>query len=177
MPIPTALLPALEAAFNYDTFRDSPIVKPWDVGAYPGTAAVRVDDRHGRADRETLERVAGEGRSPDLRLRRGLRAWRGRHGTDPALALGGLVTPKAPAPEKKWQRVPVAGTFYREGAFDSSSQSLKTFYDEYNRVINGERSANRLAKADVPHAKAFVSEHRGALAAATGADQGGEEGA
>lgn len=161
MLIPTALLPALEAAFNYDTFRDSPIVKPWDVGLTPELqrsewttdTAVQVGKLLNVSPAKVDHLIFGYGAG----FARGVV----EHGTDPALALGGLVTPKAQEPEKKWQRVPVVGTFYREGAFDSSSQSLKTFYDEYNNVINGERSANRLAKTDVGKARAFVKDASG----------------
>jgi hypothetical protein len=36
---PDGAAAGLEAAFNYDTFRDSPIVKPWDVGLQPSNCS------------------------------------------------------------------------------------------------------------------------------------------
>jgi hypothetical protein len=64
--------------------------------------------------------------------------------------------------------VPVAGTFYREGAFDSSSQSLKDFYDEYNRVINGRAEREPDGEGGRAEAKAFVSSRPRSGGCATG---------
>jgi N12 class adenine-specific DNA methylase/2'-5' RNA ligase len=161
--IPSALLPWLEASFNYDTFRGGPIVKPWDIGLAPelqrsewttDTATVigkLLNISPAKVDHIIFGYGAGFARGVV------------EHGTDPALALGGLVMPrKAQSPEKKWQRTPIVGTFYREGSFDSSSQSLKDFYDEYEKVINGERSGNRMAQSDQTRASAFVAKNKDA---------------
>jgi 2'-5' RNA ligase/flagellar biosynthesis GTPase FlhF len=157
--MPSALSPVLEAAFNYDTFRGGPIVKPWDTGLEPELqrsewttdTGVQIGKLLNVSPAKVDHIIFGYGAG----FARGIV----EHGTDPALALGGLITPKkAEAPEKKWQRVPVVGTFLREGTFDSSSQSLKDFYVEYERVQGGERSAKRFADTNPKDALAFVKE-------------------
>jgi hypothetical protein len=82
------------------------------------------------------------------------------HGTDPALSLMGIA-PKANDPSKKWQRVPVAGTFVREGTYDASSQSLKDFYAAYEEVKDQKAAVTRYAKTDGPErARARVLEDK-----------------
>lgn len=155
--IPSALTPVLEASFNYDTFRDSPIVKPWDVGLRPDLqksdwttdTAVQLGKIMNVSPAKIDHVIFGYGAG----FARGVV----EHGSDPALRAVGLAPQKAD-PAKKWQRVPVAGTFYREATFDGSSQSLKEFYQAYQQTLDNERSLARYAKTDRPAGRAFLGD-------------------
>ena len=157
---PSILLPAAEAYFNYDSFRDTNIVKPWDVGLRPDQlksdwtteTAIWLGKRTNIAPAKWDHVISGYGAG----FARGVVDY----GTDPVARILN-ASPSKNEPAKKWQRVPVAGTFYREGSYDGGSQSLRLFYEEYEKVVNARKSLTRYGKTDPKGGTAFLEESKG----------------
>jgi hypothetical protein len=122
-----------------------PIVKPWDLGLDPAQqksdwttdTAIQIGKLVNISPAKIDHVIFGYGAG----FARGVV----EHGTDPLLRLTGLA-PKTTDPATSWQRVPVAGTFYREGTVNGSAQSLKDFYAAYEAVVNLKASVTRYAQ-------------------------------
>jgi hypothetical protein len=144
--MPSAIAPALEAAFNYATFRDQYIVQPWNLGLDPelqysewttetakGLGAL-MGVSPAKIDHVVFGYTAGFGR--------GVVEW----GSDPLLRRAGLAPTKNP-PAVPSQRQPLVGVFVREAAYSSSSQDIEDFYDQYEAMQGYQASVTRYLKA------------------------------
>ncbi len=150
--MPSAVAPALEAAFNYATFRDQYIVQPWNLGLDPElqysewtteTAkglGTLMGVSPAKIDHVIFGYTAGFGR--------GVVEW----GSDPLLRRAGLAPTKNP-PTAPSQRTPLVGVFVREAAYSSSSQDIEDFYEQYEQMQGYQASATRYLKAG-DHARA-----------------------
>ncbi|MGE0590930.1 MAG: LPD38 domain-containing protein [Vicinamibacterales bacterium] len=140
--LPTVMLPIAEAGFNYSTFRDAPIVNPWDVNA------VDADLQYTDWTSETakiLGRSAGVSPAKIDHIIFGYTAGLGR-GTvgalDEGLSLVGIA-PRKNLPAKPTQQVPVVGRLRRDAAFESGSQSVQDLYDVAEAIAKVEGSVKR----------------------------------
>jgi hypothetical protein len=139
---PTAILPALEAITNYDSFRRRPIVSPWDADKDPDLQVRDWTSDTARAaalpikvSPAKLEHVLygyGGGLARDAA---GL--------TDPiARLLSGRNKPPSPQPPITRQ-VPGLSAIARGEGFDSSAKSIQDFYETFS-AFEGARNSLRL---------------------------------
>jgi hypothetical protein len=158
--VPTGLLPAVEAFGSpegYDSFRRKYIVSPWDVGKDPElqrsdwttATGVLLGTEMGVSPAKIDHLIFGYGAG----FARGVV----EYGTDPVLRLMGIAPKRATEPAMKRQRLPVVGTFYREGAVDGGAQSLRTFYETVKEMEGFEDSLGDYAKTNPARARARVA--------------------
>jgi hypothetical protein len=141
--LPTAFMPAVEVATNYDTFRDRAIVNPADVNL--DTAL-----QYNRWTSELAKFVGPKLGIPPSKLDHliyGYGAGLGAgavQGLDKAGEALGLFASKKPAGGPS--RLPLVGTFYRETP-GADARSLEQFYRLRDRVEGTVGSIHRYEKA------------------------------
>jgi len=131
--LPQFLLPITEAMFNYASFRDTHIVRPWDEDKDP---ELQYSDWTTETSKN-LGKVMGVSPAKLDHLIFGYTAGVGRgvveHGLDPVQRLLGLAPTKTP-PKKPMRQLPLVGTFVREQAYDGTAQDLDDFYEEWEKL-------------------------------------------
>jgi len=144
--VPTALLPLIEAQANYSAFRDTHIVSPWQEVKDPALQYNEWTTETGKQIGELLN--VSPAKVDHVIFGYGAGFARGivDYGLDPALKGLGIVPRGSEEPAKKWQRVPVAGTFYRDREPDNSSQPIQDFYRAYEQVQGYEATMKAYAK-------------------------------
>lgn len=125
--LPTGLLPLVEAGANYSSFRDTNIVRPWDLD-------LPTDLQYNDFTSETakqLGKVIPVAPSMLDHLIFGYTAGFGRgvvSGIDVGLTTTGAASDKN-MPARPWQQQPVVGNFLRDVSFGPSAQSIQDLYD------------------------------------------------
>ena len=160
---PTFILPAMEAATNYDTYRRRPIVSPFDE------MNLEPEDQYTELTSETMKAV---GRAMDLspaklqHLFIGYTASAGRAALDVSdTAVAGRIKPRPVA--RRMEQVPVIGTVVKDASPTSYAQPLQDFYRERGDLQRVKGSyKHRTEKKDaagvhslMTDAARFTSEH------------------
>jgi hypothetical protein len=145
--VPTFLLPPLETAMNYSTYRQRPIV-PWFNEDLPleqqaddwTTETAKWLTRHGfpmapaKIDHLLFGYTAGLGRATvDTAI-------------DPVLRVTGQAPAKATQPADRAERMPILGVYQRSAAPTASAPTLVAFYEAFDEM-QGYRSGARKATA------------------------------
>ncbi len=138
---PTFILPLVEAAFSYDTFRDRYIVNPWYEGL----------DTELQYNEWTSETAKGLGpliglspsRFDHLVFGYGAGMARGmvRHGIDPVLDM--LEGDKPARPTTRTGQLPLVGTFFTDRNMTTSAKSLREFWDLWKKTSDTRLSINK----------------------------------
>ncbi|MCE5247953.1 DEAD/DEAH box helicase family protein [bacterium] len=152
---PTAIVPALEAAVNYDTFRGRSIVNPYDTTLDPELQA-------GRWTSEAAKLIAPKLRMAPAKfdhLVYGYTAGLGRGiegATDAGLSATGIAKDKRPS--GGLARAPFVSAFYRETP-RADAQSFQEFYETRDALRGALRSVDEYrASGDTAKAKARTRE-------------------
>lgn len=133
---PTAVAPLLEAGANYDSFRDSYIVKPWDDKLDPelqfsdwtSETSKWLGRQMGISPAKIDHVIFGYGAG----FSRGIVEGVDTAGDAVSRLLGGVGGKDQPT--GKLRSMPLVGTFLRERAYDSSSQDLQDFYRQVEKI-------------------------------------------
>lgn len=151
--MPTAIMPAVETITNYDTFRDRPIVSPWELGL----------DTELQGNRWTSELAKDLGPKIGLapakfdHLIYGYFAGLGRMGVQTIDAMRGEVSPRA---IRGLSDVPVAGELpkaFSRPLAGLDAQSIQDLYTTRDKLVGWQASARRY-RAQNQEAKAMEME-------------------
>lgn len=136
--MPSTILPIVEAVANYDAFRDTHIVRPWDLD-------LDTDLQFTEWTSETAK-LLGKVMpvSPAIldHVIYGYTAGFGRGVVgvvDKGLQVVGAAPGKAPA-ARPVQQYPVVGNFLREKAYSGSAQDIQDLYDLAEAIVKVEQS-------------------------------------
>jgi hypothetical protein len=160
--IPTGLLPMVEAWANYDSFRDTNIVRPWDLD-------LPTDLQYTDWTSETAKKL---GKvipvAPAIldHLIYGYTAGFGR-GVVSGIDQGLRVTGQAPTkglPSAPSQQLPVVGNYLRDRSFGASARSIQDIYDLSDAIATVEQGVKADRKhGDIESAKARIADARADL--------------
>lgn len=160
--MPTAILPMLEAAINYSSFRDTHIVRPWDMD-------LESDLQYTEWTSETAKKL---GKvipvAPALidHLIYGYTAGFGRGvvgGMDTGLEALGVV-PRKGLPARPTQQLPIVGAFADAGGYSGGAQSIQDIYDLADRFATVTESVKTdLKRGDPASADARLARARESL--------------
>lgn len=141
---PTVIAPLLEAGMNYDAFRDTKIVRPWDLNLDP-------ELQYNQWSSETAKKLGKVMGIAPLKIDHiiyGYTAGSGRSvvsAVDDQLRRVGLAPPDA-APANHLAQKPVIGTFLDDGAKGFSSQHIQDLYDAAEEIERLEGSVKQYVK-------------------------------
>lgn len=151
--LPTGILPLAEVWANYDAFRDTHIVRPWDIDRIP------TDQQYTDWTSETaklLGQVIPVAPAMLDHIIYGYTAGLGRSAVD-TIDSGLRMTGQAPTkgiPADASQRWPAVGAYLRDRSFGGSSRSIQDVYDLAQAIQTVENGAKNDREAGRPDAAA-----------------------